>query len=218
MQGEVEEALETLIGEPVETTCAGRTDAGAHARGQVMSFRSDVDLDVDRVRRGIGGIVGPEVAIWSLQAVPDDFDARFSATWRSYRYFVETGPANDPLRRNWTWHVGNPLDVDAMNLVAGAFVGDHDFASFCRAHEGRTTTRTVEEASWTKEGTRVVFSITAVAFCHQMVRSMVGFSVEVGLGRVPASSVSDVIAARDRSAARKVAPATGLVLWEVGYG
>ncbi|MPZ53693.1 MAG: hypothetical protein GEU79_13340 [Acidimicrobiia bacterium] len=104
-----------------------------------------------------------------------------------------------------------------MSTVAARFVGEHDFASFCRAHEGRTTTRTVEEAEWTVDGTRVIFSIKAAAFCHQMVRSLVGYSVEVGLGRVPASGVSDVIEARDRAAARNVAPPIGLVLWEVGY-
>lgn len=218
IQGEIEKALVTLIGEEVVTVGAGRTDAGVHARTQVLSFQSDADVDLDRVRRGVAGMVGPEIAVLALSVVPEDFDARFSASWRSYRYFIEVAPWQNPLRRNWTWHVGRSLDVDAMAQTAQGFLGEHDFASFCRAHEGRTTVRTIDEVEWSAEGTRLVFAVTAKAFCHQMVRSLVGFSVEVGLGRAPASSVGEVLAARDRSAARNVAPPHGLVLWEVGYG
>jgi tRNA pseudouridine38-40 synthase len=115
------------------------------------------------------------------------------------------------------WHLNRPIDLDAMAEVAAAFVGRHDFAAFCRRREGTGTEREVLEAHWMVEDALAVFEVKARAFCHQMVRSLVGFSVDVGRGRVPAGAVTEVIAARDRSRVGTVAPPHGLVLWEVGF-
>lgn len=217
VQGDLEAALARILGVECDTTGAGRTDAGVHARHQVVSFEVEEAPDLDRLRRALDGVLGPEISVAAVTLTSDDFNARFSPTWRSYRYFIDTRPAPDPLSRTWVWHVGKELDLPAMNEAASAFVGEHDFASFCRRRAGATTTRTVLDAAWEMNGPRHCFRVRAGAFCHQMVRSLVGFCVDVGLGRVPADSVGDVIEARDRQRVGTVAPPHGLILWEVGF-
>lgn len=217
VQGELEEALERILGESHETTCSGRTDRGVHARHQVVTFPVAETPDLARLRRSLDSYLGGEVSVWKATEAPADFDARFSPTWRRYRYFVDTRPAGDPLTRNWVWHLGRELDLAAMNQAALSLVGEQDFASFCRRREGATTVREVLEATWAPEEPRTVFEVRARAFCHQMVRSLVGLSIDVGLGRVKPTAVPAIIAARDRQAVGTVAPPHGLVLWEVGF-
>ncbi len=242
VQGEIERALATVLRAEVALSVAGRTDAGVHARHQVASFTVDSDIDPVAVVRSLRTMLGPEISIDRLQPVADGFDARFSATRRSYRYFVDEADSHDPLRARWVWHLGERLVVEDMNRAAEAFVGSHDFASLCRAVEGGTTERTVESALWSREGQEsvslqrsavsqerasgigyrasgdlLVFSVSAKAFCHQMVRSMVALCVDVGRGRVPAESVPGILEKKDRNAARGVAPPHGLALWEVEY-
>ncbi len=217
VQGEIEAVLERVLGRRVDTVGAGRTDAGVHARGQVMSFVTDQDVDPDRIKRAVTGLLGPRVVASECRRVEDGFDARFSASWRSYRYRVMNAPDPDPLLHASTWHVADPLDLEAMNRAAAGFVGEHDFASFCRRADGKTTVRTVLEAGWEHRDGLVVCSIKALAFCHQMVRSIVGFCVDAGRGRVDPAAVGAVLEARDRAAARPIAPPQGLILWEVGY-
>jgi tRNA pseudouridine38-40 synthase len=218
VQGELEKALHQILGRECETTCAGRTDAGVHARHQVVSFPVDQVLDPARLRRALDGVMGAEVSVWQAGVAPDGFNARFTPTWRAYRYFVDPRPATDPLRRNWVWHVGKDLDLGAMNGAAARMSGRHDFASFCRRRPGATTEREVLESEWARHQGLAVYRVRARAFCHQMVRSMVGLCVDVGLGRVRAESVTEVIEARDRQRVGTVAPPHGLVLWEVGFG
>ncbi len=217
VQGELERAVEQVIGRRVDTTCSGRTDRGVHARHQVVTFELDQLPDLPRLRRSLDGILGPEVSVMEVSEAPAGFDARFSALWRKYRYFVDPRPAADPLRRVWVWHLGRQLDVEAMNRAASALVGIHDFASFCRSREGATTVREVFEAAWETENGGAVFEVRARAFCHQMVRSLVGLCVDVGLGRVAPDAVGAIISAADRNAVGTLAPPHGLVLWEVGF-
>ncbi len=217
VQGELESALSTYLRGPVTTAVAGRTDAGVHALGQVVSFEFDGEVDLDRLPRAINGIIGPEVSVRAASAAPDGFNARFSATWRRYRYRMDTAPTPDPLSRHVAWHVGGDLDVDVMRETATAFVGDHDFSSFCRKVEGKSNVRRVTETSLVASGDFLDFWIQANAFCHQMVRSIVGYLYDVGRGFSDGSQVEQVIAARDRSRVATVAPPHGLVLWEVGY-
>lgn len=216
VQGELEAALATVIGTPIRTTVAGRTDAGVHARGQVVSFESDA-IDPERVLRSLRSMLGPEIVPGAVTAVSDDFDARFAAQSRRYRYSVDDRSTPDPLLRHRVWHVPHPLDVDAMNRAASTFVGEHDFASLCRAADGKTTVRTVLSAGWTRVDHLAVFEVEALAFCHQMVRSMVALCVEVGRGRIDADQVPGILEARDRDAARGAAPPHGLVLEAVTY-
>lgn len=216
VQGAIEDALEQILGAQFETTCSGRTDRGVHARHQIVTFETDDVPDPDRLRRALDGVLGPEVSVWAVAEAPEGFNARFSPTWRAYRYFVDPRPSADPLARAWVWHIGKDLDVEAMNRAANGLVGVHDFASFCRRRPGASTERQVLEAAWVVEEPHLFFEVRARAFCHQMVRSLVGFCVDVGLGRAASESVAGVIAARDRQAVGTVAPPHGLILWEVG--
>ena len=218
VQGCLEGALATVLRHPVETAVAGRTDAGVHARGQVVSFSLPAAVDPARLQRALNRLLAPEVVVRSVGEAPDGFDARRSALWRSYRYLIDDGPLPDPRRRWTVWHVGVPLALAAMDRAAGAFVGEHDFASLCRAAEDGSTVRRVLEAAWRRDDDGLlVFAVSAGAFCHQMVRSMVALCVEVGRGRLDAAAVPGILATRDRNAARGVAPPHGLTLWEVGY-
>ena len=216
VQGELESALATYLKSPVETSVAGRTDAGVHARGQVVSFSFDAELDLDRLQRGINGLLGPEVSLWTVSVASDGFNARFSARWRRYRYLIDTSPAPDPLTRGFVWHAGRELDVGAMRAVAPAFLGEHDFSSFCRTVGGRSNVRRLDELSLVVADPLEMW-FQANAFCHQMVRSIVGYLYDVGRGFSDGGRVEEVIAARDRSAVATVAPPHGLTLWSVGY-
>ena len=220
VQGDLEKALSVALRENVLTTCAGRTDAGVHARRQVVSMTLSRRIDDEAaVIRSLNRLLPSDVAVQRLSPTEERWSARFSANWRAYRYHVRTDPVADPLRRRTVWHLGVPLDVEAMNRAAAFLVGTHDFASFCRAAEGRSTIREVREAWWrVREPGDLVFGVLASSFCQQMVRSMVGWCVEVGRERREASETPGVLAARNRQAAGQVAPPQGLTLWEVGYG
>lgn len=217
IQGELEAALERLVASSFTTGVAGRTDAGVHARGQVVSLAAEVQLDLTTLARSLNGLIGPEIAVMAVTQAPDGFDARFSAIWRRYRYLIDRGSAPNPLTRHMAWHVQRPLDVDAMRQVGNALVGEHDFSSFCRLVEGRSNVRRVNELDWRIEGNYLELWIEANAFCHQMVRSIVGYSYDVGRGFSNPDEVERVLGARDRSAVATVAPPHGLTLWEVGY-
>ena len=220
VQGEMEKALSVVLRENVLTTCAGRTDAGVHARRQVVSMTLSRPLnDEAAVMRSLNRLFPSDMAVHRLSPTVEGWSARFSAQWRGYRYYVRTDPLSDPLRRRLVWHLGVPLDFEAMNRAAAYLVGTQDFASFCRAAEGRSTVREVREAQWRVDGPgSLKFEVLASSFCQQMVRSMVGWCVEVGKGRKAASETPEVLAARSRQAASPVAPPQGLILWEVGYG
>ncbi|MGH8947495.1 MAG: tRNA pseudouridine synthase A, partial [Acidimicrobiia bacterium] len=155
VQGELEAALETLLGSAHETAVAGRTDAGVHARGQVVSLQVAEAVEVERLQRSLNGILGPEIAVTAITPADDDFHARFSALWRRYRYTMSIGPAADPLKRGHQWHVGPGLDVRGMEQAAAHFPGEQDFSAFCRSVEGRTNVRRLEEAVWESDGDRL---------------------------------------------------------------
>lgn len=218
VQSALEEALAKVFRAPVELVVAARTDAGVHARHQVVSFDAERAVDPGRISRAVNSMLGPEVVSTSAAVAPDGFSARFDAVWRAYRYHLDDGEVPNPLRRHVVWHVGYALDVAQMGRAAAGFVGGHDFASFCRRREGFGTERTVFEAGvGRQEDGTVVFAIRAKAFCHQMVRSLTALLVAVGRGRRSAAQVPEVLAARDRSAVPSPAPPHGLTLWEVGY-
>jgi tRNA pseudouridine38-40 synthase len=216
--GELAQALQRITGEQVTLSVAGRTDAGVHARAQVASFVLARPATEPKLVNGLNSLLAPEVAVASCRLVEDGFHARFSACWRSYRYRVLTSSTPDPFQAATTWHHPGRLDLAAMDGAVRQLVGEHDFSSFCRVPPGGTARRRVLGAGWTMDGDHVaVFAIAANSFCHQMVRSVVGLSTEVGRGRVNADAMPDIILSRDRSAARRVAPPHGLTLWKVGY-
>lgn len=231
VQGTVEAALATVLRvEDVRVVVAGRTDAGVHARGQVLHV--DVDPDVlvasagrapdppltSLVRR-LNGILPADVRVRRAAEAPPGFDARFSAIWRRYAYRVADSPeALDPLARHHVLAWPRPLDLDAINVAAGELVGLRDFASFCKQREGATTVRTLLELSWVRTDDGVAEArIVADAFCHNMVRALVGCLLAVGEGRRPVSWPAEVMAGRRRDPSVTVVHAHGLTLEEVGY-
>jgi tRNA pseudouridine38-40 synthase len=212
-------ALEKVLRHAPDITCAGRTDAGVHAWGQVVSLPCEPDVDPRRLQKALNGMLCPEVVVRACSLVAPDFDARHSARWRSYRYTVVNRAVPDPFLARYAWWVPAELRWEAMQLGADPFVGEHDFAAFCRGGPpGSTTVRRVEECRWTQAGDDVLwFEIRATAFCWQMVRSIVGTLVDIGTGARRAGDVMGMLRARDRTAAGKVAPPHGLCLREVGY-
>ena len=216
--GVLEAALEQVIGEVPRLSVAGRTDAGVHARGQVVSFEADVG-ELARLQRQLNSMLGPEVVVTEARAAPPDFDARFSATAREYRYRIDTGPFADPFSAQWVWHREGALSVPRMRTAARHLIGEHDFASFCRRPPGGASTmRRLERLSVTRDGERVEISARANAFLHQMVRALVGTLAVVGAGRLEPDAVISILGARDRASSPQMAPAHGLTLERVVYG
>jgi pseudouridylate synthase I len=217
--GVLKDALTKVVRAEVELACAGRTDAGVHARGQVVSFMAAPDIDLDRLRTSLNVMLGPEVVVRRAELAPPGFDARHSARWRSYQYTVLNRPQADPFRSRYAWHVPASLDLRALRLGSDPFVGEHDFASFARkGPAGSTTVRRVTHSAWRDLGDGVLrYDIRANAFCWQMVRSIVGTLVEVGTGKKRPGDILAIMRAGDRAAAGAVAPPHGLCLWEVGY-
>jgi tRNA pseudouridine38-40 synthase len=208
--------------EPARLTVAGRTDAGVHARGQVA--HADLPEDAwassgDAALRRLARALPPDVRVRVIGPAPDGFDARFSALWRRYSYRVCDDPAAaDPLRRHDTlWHPRR-LDLTAMNTAAAELLGEHDFAAFCRRREGATTVRALRRLDWERDAEGVaVGCVVADAFCHNMVRALVGALLPVGEGGRPPSWPSCLLAAAVRNPAVRVVPPHGLCLEEVRY-
>lgn len=240
VQGVIEQALTRILGGDPRLVVAGRTDAGVHATGQV----AHLDLDPEQLsrlprRRGapaadpsgedaaaalagrIRGVLGayPDVTVSRTRVAPEGFDARFSPVWRRYEYRVaDLSTAYDPLERTRTTSVRAVLDVATMDEAARSLIGLHDFAAYCKAREEATTIRTLLEYDWRREadGT-LVAHVRADAFCHSMVRALVGACVAVGEGRIAVADVAAIREAGVRTSETKVLAARGLTLVEVGY-
>ena len=223
VQGALEDALARLCGTPISTTGAGRTDAGVHARAQVVHCDVPADArllgDLERTRGALEHLCGADLTVWRVRRVPTSFDARFSATQRRYRYRLCDAAAMNPLWRYDTWHVGPPqLDAPAMEQGGAHLLGEHVFASFCRRKDGDALVRRVDRLFVRRgPGGLVTVGVEGPAFCHQMVRSIVGCLTAVGSGRQSPGWVRDVLEARDRQAAGAVAPPHGLTLVGVRY-
>lgn len=227
VQGSLEEALGLLFRRPIETVCAGRTDSGVHARGQVVSFVLDGEEYRSRsdykILRSLNALTHDEISVLSLEEKPADFSARFSAVMREYRYFICTDQPAPLFMSQFSWHLGKQLNLAAMREGARSLIGEHDFRSFCLAAsaQGKTTNRYVKTIAiepleiWGEHF--IVITVEGNAFLHSMVRTIVGTLVAVGLGKRPSAWVQEVLDARDRSAAGENAPAEGLVFWRVDY-
>ncbi|MFF2650949.1 tRNA pseudouridine(38-40) synthase TruA [Streptomyces sp. NPDC058045] len=224
VQGEIEDALRTVTRSPevFELTVAGRTDAGVHARGQVAHVDLPVELWAEhreKLLKRLAGRLPKDVRVWSLAEAPAGFNARFSAVWRRYAYRVTDHPGGvDPLLRGHVlWHDW-PLDVDAMNEAARGLLGEHDFAAYCKKREGATTIRTLQELSLVRgEDGIVTATVRADAFCHNMVRSLIGALLFVGDGHRAPDWPGKVLVAGVRDSAVHVVRPHGLTLEEVGY-
>ena len=207
---------------PPRLTVAGRTDAGVHARGQVVHVDVPAAAAADqgpRLVARLAAVLPADVRVRAAGPAPDGFDARFSALWRRYSYRVcDDPPRADPLRRHETLWSFRRLDVAAMNEAALACLGEHDFAAFCRRRQGATTIRTLRELGWRRDEEGIaVATVVADAFCHNMVRALVGALLAVGEGRRPPGWPATVLTAGVRDPAVRVVAPHGLCLEEVGY-
>ncbi|MEP9363701.1 tRNA pseudouridine(38-40) synthase TruA [Nocardioides sp. CN2-186] len=220
VQGELQDALATVLRiESAAVVCAGRTDAGVHARAQVVHVDLDDPPAPEWLLRRLNGILPADVRVRRVVAAPEGFDARFGALWRRYAYRIADDAAYvDPLMRAQVLAWPRPLDERAMNAAALLLVGRHDFASFCKQREGATTIRTLLELSWTRDETGLlVGTVVADAFCHSMVRALVGCLISIGEGRQPVDWADDVLRAELRNPGVVVVHAHGLTLEEVAY-
>jgi tRNA pseudouridine38-40 synthase len=214
VQGELERALATICDEPVRIAGAGRTDAGVHAIGQVMSFRTASALAGAKLGRGVNALLPEDIAISALEPCGEEFHARHSATGRTYEYRLRIGPDRDPLER-WAYHHPAALRLDAMREASAALIGRADFGAFAIGEGG---TRTVRTAEWTREGELLRFEIEADAFLRGMVRAIVGTLLWVGRGKIGVERFGEVVRSKDRAMAGPSAPARGLCLTRVTYG
>ena len=222
----LEGALAQILQEEVRVTPAGRTDAGVHAWGQVIGVDLPDRVNLPVLIKQLNSLCGPSIAILEAVWTKPDFHARYTALWRSYRYTVLNTETPNPFMVDSAWHIIKPLKLRAMQLASDAVIGEHDFSAFCRkpkpADENDTyehsMRRYVMNADWHDLGEGVLrFDIRANAFCHQMVRALVGTFIEIGLGKRPPSDMRGLIVSGDRAEAAPVAPPQGLILWEVGY-
>jgi len=231
VQQTIEAALATVLREPIRIAAAGRTDAGVHARGQVIAFDAIAALSATcepgdargiaplaRALRSVNGVLPEDVALLSLSHAAADFDPRRDAIQRAYRYRIWNAEVRSPFERRSAWHVREPLDDHALITAAEQLAGEHDFASFQGADDvPRASVRRVQRSAIVRDGALVVYAIEANSFARHMVRNIVGLLVEIGRGRLPVAAMADVLAARDRRLAPAPAPPHGLCLEWVRY-
>jgi tRNA pseudouridine38-40 synthase len=229
VMGELRDAVEKIVQQPVDLVGAGRTDAGVHGWGQVVSCDIPNEIDLQALMRRVNRMCGPAVVVRSAEWTESaDFSARFSAKWRHYRYDIWNAAEPNVFLASTAWHVYQPLSLPSLRLSCDPLIGEHDFSSFCRRPKSipgqpdPSMTRNVMLARWSEVETDygpglLRFEIRANAFCHQMVRAIVGTMVDAGAGRLPAGDMRGILLGKDRQAAGQVAPPHGLCLWEVGY-
>jgi tRNA pseudouridine38-40 synthase len=221
VQSVMEDVLARILQQPVRLRAAGRTDAGVHAREQVVDFADSGARDLATVVHGGNGLLPPDIRILSAEEVPGTFDARRHAAEKEYRYFLYLSPVASPFLSRYAWHIEAPLDLEAVRGGLAHLVGEHDFTSFrgqgCNAV---SPVRTILRAEVARHDVPGLFSIdvAGTGFLRHMVRNIVGTVVDAGKGKHPAEHVGEILRARDRSAAGVNAPSHGLFLWRVSYG
>lgn len=219
VQGHIQSALKTAVRRPCRIAASGRTDAGVHARGQVIAFDVDDDCDLGRLTLSLNALTKKTVAVVSIEKADPDFDPRRHAKSRSYTYVIINGRGRSPFWEDRSWNIRSPLDLLELNRLAVLVVGRHDFAAFRAADCGApTTVREVLESSWHRDGGQLVYTVRANAFLKQMVRTLVGSMVDVVRGDLDETTFARLLAqGGDRTQAGRTAPADGLTLESVEY-
>ena len=218
VQNVLEEKLQQVCGDTIELAAAGRTDAGVHARQQVVNFFTDGSIPVDRIPRAVNSILPPDIVVLKAFEADRDFSARHSAKSKSYIYRIYQGYIPDPFERNYSWNVRPQLNTEAMETCLKHLAGKHDFSAF-RAAGGPPVSpvRNIYEAALKQEGKIIEMRFFADGFLYHMVRNIVGTLVNVGLGRTSVEKFLEIMASKDRTKAGATAPAQGLYLEKVNY-
>ena len=218
VEAELKRALRSITGKAITVYAAGRTDAGAHAEGQVVNFHTDGRIQPRRILAALNARLPEDVAALSAEEVPNEFHARYSARWRRYRYRYLDRLSRPALERGRCWHVRGPLEVDAMSRAARALIGKHDWTTYCSASEPPDARmREMRSAEVTRRGDGIELELVAEGFLRGLARSIAGALAEVGRGKQPPEWVGKILQARDRRQAPRTAPAGGLTLMEVIY-
>jgi tRNA pseudouridine38-40 synthase len=218
VQGTIEEILARITNEAVVTEASGRTDAGVHALGQVVGFRSATRIEPHDLRRALNALLPDDVRVLEARIAPDDFHPTLDSLGKRYRYVIDNGPIGDPFRRRTCWHIRGGLDIGAMARAGRALVGTHDFRSFETDWPNRkTSVRTIQDLTVERSGSLVMIEVEADGFLYNMVRCIAGTLAQVGLGRRLEGWVGNVLRAQARVEAGPTAPARGLVLLRVRY-
>jgi tRNA pseudouridine38-40 synthase len=218
VQGALEAALCRITQAETRVIGSGRTDAGVHATGQVVGFRTPWQHSLPELQRALNAVLPADVAVLDIAAAAEEWHARFSAVRRDYVYTVLNRPIRSPLERRYSHLVTQPLRLDALQAAADVVAGEHDFAAFGRPMQpGETTVRRIFAARWAQDGPTFTLTMSGNAFLRGMVRSLVGCMLQAGLGQWPAETMAAVLAGRDRAAAAPPVPACGLCLVKVHY-
>ncbi len=220
VQGEIEKALKMLTGEKIRIKMASRTDAGVHARGQVVAFDTSTVLPVKSFVDGMNHFLPDDIAVKEAYRAADGFDVRRRAVSREYRYYILNSPARSPMRQRFSYRINGDLDVEAMDRACKALIGRHDFASFVASENtarARRTVRDVFEAEVKRDGDMIIFKMVANAFLPHQVRNTAGALIRVGQGRMTVEEFHDLTTSGTPGLAGPTAPAAGLCLTRVNY-
>jgi len=219
IQGEIEKALRKLTGERTRVKAASRTDAGVHAKGQVISFRTRSALPLKAFVEGLNHYLPRDIAVKEAFRVDDSFDVRRGALSREYKYYILNSPARSPMRQDFSYRVNGKLDVKTMQRACQALIGKHDFASFVSSTETakRNTVRSVYKAEIEQDGDMIVFNMVANSYLPHQVRNTIGSLIRVGQGKMTVDDFYDIVEARQPGLAEPTAPAAGLCLMRVNY-
>lgn len=219
VQSVLESALEKLHkGSPVRVFASGRTDAGVHAKGQVIHFDSPLSIPVGKWSIALNSLLPDDISVLQVEKAAHDFHARFDAAGKEYRYFIRLSAIKDPFQRHFAYQFYFPLDYGAMSEACRYLEGTHDFTSFCSVKtEVEDRVRTIRSIEFSEDEGILQFRFVGTGFLYNMVRILVGTLLEVGIGEVEASAIPEILAKKDRTLAGKTAPGHGLYLWEVFY-
>ena len=218
IQGKLETLLSRLLDQPIEVAASGRTDAGTHAKRQVVSFRAKTALTTQEILDGLRRYLPADIGAVSLEQVEPRFHARFSCTGKTYTYRIWNSETPNVFERRYVYALPQPLDTAAMQRAAALLCGRHDYTSFCANRRmKKSAVRTVDAITVERLGDEVRLTFSGDGFLYHMVRILTGTLLEVGLGQRDADTMPAILAARDRSAAGPTAPARGLILWETRY-
>ncbi len=218
IQGEIEKALERIVGRKINIIGAGRTDAGVHALGQVANFKIDHNLPPEKYRDALNFYLPQTIRIIKSYMVANDFHARRSAIWRHYRYIIDRNKT--ALYFEYRWEYALPIELNKMNLIASSIIGVHDFSAFCTVASLKENNNCeIIQSEWIEQDSLLIYDIKANRFLHSMVRSLVGLMTEAGRGEeyLTLTNFKDIMDSGDHTRIKHVAPARGLYLVEVGY-